>query len=63
MRCRKSLVKKQPRPKHESANDSKKSYVMRMRVKERMRDRSETALVFDILKQCYTDDDFSKSTN
>ena len=54
---------KTTKAKHESANDSKKSYVLRMRVKERMRDRCETALVFDFLKQCYTDDDFSKSTH
>ena len=53
---------KTTKAKHESANDSEKSYVLRMRVKERMRDRCDTALVFDFLKQRYTDDDFSKST-
>ena len=54
---------KTTKAKHESANDSKKSYVLRVRVKKRMRERCETALVADFLKQCYTDDDFSKSTH
>lgn len=53
---------KTTRAKHQSPNDSEKSYVLRMRVKERMRDRCETALVFDSLKQFCTDNDFSKST-
>ena len=40
-----------------------KCYEVCMRIKERMRDRCETALFVDFRKQWFTEDDFSTFTH